>query len=48
MLSFLKAVKIAKNMTNIGDSRTLLIHASSTLYKELNSEEKEQQAYMMI
>ena len=39
---FLKAVKIAKNMTNIGDSRTLLIHASSTLYKELNSDEKEQ------
>ena len=33
---FLKALKLGKNMTNIGDARTLLIHPESTLFKDLN------------
>ena len=36
----LKELNIAKNMTNIGDSRTLVIHPASTLYQDLNEEEK--------
>lgn len=36
----LKELNIAKNMTNIGDSRTLVIHPESTLYQDLNEEEK--------
>lgn len=34
--AFLKALKLCKNMTNIGDARTLLIHPASTLYKDLS------------
>jgi len=38
---FLKALKLVKNMTNIGDARTLAIHPASTLYKDLNASDLE-------
>ncbi len=39
--TFLSALTLAKNMTNIGDSRTLLIHPATTLYKDLTVEQQE-------
>ena len=38
--SFIDSLKLAKNMANIGDSKTLVIHPASTIFHEFNEEEK--------
>lgn len=35
-------LKLAKQLTNLGDAKTLVIHPSSTIYRELNDTEQEQ------
>lgn len=39
--AFINHLKYAINLTNIGDTKTLVIHPSSTIYAHSNSEEKE-------
>jgi len=38
---FIDSLKLAKNMANIGDSKTLVIHPASTIFHEFNEDEKE-------
>ena len=38
---FIDSLKMAKNMANLGDSKTLVIHPSSTIYQKLTQQEKE-------
>jgi len=37
---FINALKLAKNLTNLGDTRTLVIHPASTICRDLNAEER--------
>lgn len=39
--AFINQLKYAINLTNIGDTKTLVIHPSSTIYAHSNSEEQE-------
>lgn len=39
--SCIDALKMAKNMANLGDSKTLVIHPSSTIYQKWSQEKKE-------
>eukprot|EP01047_Picozoa_sp_COSAG01_P006506 COSAG01_NODE_236_length_20742_cov_2129.910236_8_plen_417_part_00 len=37
-----KQLKMAKNLSNLGDAKTLVIHPSSTIYRELSEEDQQQ------
>lgn len=37
---FINNLKLAKNMTNIGDTRTLVLHPASTIFADFSSENK--------
>ena len=39
---FIDSVKLAKNMANLGDAKTLVIHPSSTIFHEFLAEQKKQ------
>ncbi|MGI9256308.1 MAG: aminotransferase class I/II-fold pyridoxal phosphate-dependent enzyme [Salinispira sp.] len=41
--SFGKALKLVRNMTNLGDSRTLAVHPASTIFRD-SSEQKKKEA----
>ncbi|MCX5771393.1 MAG: aminotransferase class I/II-fold pyridoxal phosphate-dependent enzyme [Candidatus Hydrogenedentes bacterium] len=38
--AFVDAVKLAKNMTNLGDVKTLVVHPASTIFHEYSPEER--------
>ena len=38
--ALIDAVKLAKNMTNLGDAKTLVIHPGSTIFHEFSEEER--------
>ena len=38
----INALKLAKNLANLGDAKTLIIHPSSTIYRELEQKDKEE------
>ena len=40
--AFGRALKLAKNMTNLGDVRTLVVHPDSTIFKDASEEQKKQ------
>ena len=37
---FINSLKLAKNLANLGDSKTLVIHPASTIFHEFTSEEQ--------
>ena len=39
---FLDSLKLAKNLANLGDAKTLVIHPASTIFHEFSAEQKEQ------
>ncbi|MCH8193327.1 MAG: O-acetylhomoserine aminocarboxypropyltransferase/cysteine synthase, partial [Planctomycetes bacterium] len=39
---FLDSVKLARNMTNLGDAKTLVIHPASTIFHEFDQEQQTQ------
>lgn len=39
---FIKALKLCKNLANLGDLKTIVIHPHSTIYRNLSDEEKDQ------
>ena len=39
---FIKALKLSKNLANLGDLKTIVIHPHSTIYRNLSDEEKNQ------
>ena len=39
-IKFINSVKLASHLANIGDSKTLVIHPSSTTHQQLNDEEQ--------
>ena len=40
-LKFIDSLKLAKNLANLGDAKTLVIHPASTIYHEFSATEKE-------
>lgn len=38
----INTLKLAKNLANLGDAKTLIIHPSSTIYRELKQKDKEE------
>jgi O-acetylhomoserine (thiol)-lyase len=38
---FIKALKLVKNLANLGDTKSLIIHPDSTIYRDLTREEKD-------
>jgi len=38
-MALINAVRLMKNMTNIGDAKTLILHPASTIFHEYNAEE---------
>ncbi|HBA83792.1 MAG TPA: acetyl-L-homoserine sulfhydrolase [Verrucomicrobia bacterium] len=38
--SFINRLKLAKNSANLGDTRTLVLHPASTIYRDLDREER--------
>ena len=45
---FINALKLPLNVSNIGDTKTLVIHPGSTISAHSTDEERELQVYMMI
>jgi O-acetylhomoserine (thiol)-lyase len=43
---FIDSLKLAKNMANLGDAKTLVIHPASTIFHEFNDAEKEKMGIM--
>jgi len=41
---FIDSLKLAKNMTNLGDAKTLVIHPASTIFGEFTDDEKQKMA----
>jgi len=39
--NFIDSLKLAKNLANLGDAKTLVIHPASTIFHEFNAAEKE-------
>ena len=39
-MAFVNALLLAKNMTNIGDAKTLVLHPATTIYQEYTEEER--------
>ena len=39
---FIDSLKLAKNMANLGDAKTLVIHPSSTIFHEFSAEQQKQ------
>jgi O-acetylhomoserine (thiol)-lyase len=39
---FLDSVRLAKNMTNLGDAKTLVVHPASTIFHEYAADERAQ------
>ena len=39
---FIKALNVIKNLANLGDVQTLIIHPASTIYRNLTPEQKEE------
>jgi O-acetylhomoserine (thiol)-lyase len=39
-MAFINALRLAKNMTNIGDAKTLVLHPATTIYQEYTEEER--------
>jgi O-acetylhomoserine (thiol)-lyase len=37
---FINRLRLAKNLANLGDARTLVIHPASTICRDLNEEER--------
>ena len=37
---FIDSLKLAKNLANLGDAKTLVIHPASTIFHEFSAEEK--------
>jgi O-acetylhomoserine (thiol)-lyase len=38
---FIDSLKLAKNLANLGDAKTLVIHPASTIFHEFNADERE-------
>lgn len=39
--AFINSLKLARNMTNIGEAKTLVLHPASTIFQEFTAEERE-------
>ncbi len=39
-MAFVNALRLVKNMTNIGDAKTLVLHPATTIYQEYTDEER--------
>ncbi len=39
-MAFVNALRLAKNMTNIGDAKTLVLHPATTIYQEYTDEDR--------
>jgi O-acetylhomoserine (thiol)-lyase len=39
---FIDSLKLAKNLANLGDAKTLVLHPASTIFHEFSAEEKKQ------
>ena len=39
-MKFINATKLAQNLANLGDAKTLVIHPASTIFHEFSEEER--------